>query len=84
MSAPHGCNVHCLDKRQAVQKAEEIRLRMSQTVYLADYGDNVSLRASFGLASFPHDATDLRGLLALADGAMFDVKSMGKNAVKSA
>jgi len=72
------------DKRLAVQKAEDIRLRMSQTVYLSDYGDNVSLCASFGLASYPNDATDLRGLLALADGAMFDVKSMGKDAVKSA
>ena len=72
------------DKRLAVQKAEEIKLRMSQTVYLSDYGDNVSLCASFGQASYPNDAIDLRGLLALADRAMFDVKKMGKNAVTSA
>jgi len=32
----------------------------------------VSLSASFGIATFPDDASDVTGLLALADRAMFD------------
>ena len=39
------------------------------------------IEASFGVATYPEDATDRTGLLALADQAMFDVKRRGKNAV---
>jgi diguanylate cyclase (GGDEF)-like protein len=70
-------------KQEANRKAEEIRSRMAATVYLANQGHHVSLQASFGVATYPDDATDRDGLLALADQAMFDVKGEGKNAVKS-
>jgi len=73
-----------LDKPVAVQKAHEIRLQMSQTPYLANHGHNLTITASFGVATFPDDATDMRGLLALADNAMFHVKEEGKDAVQSA
>jgi len=72
------------DKPQALKKAEEIRSRMKQTVYLANHGHQVSLSASFGIATFPDDAGDVTGLLALADRAMFDVKEKGKDAIKLA
>jgi diguanylate cyclase (GGDEF)-like protein len=72
------------DKGLALRKAEETRLRMCETAYLAEHGHNLTLTASFGVATFPDDASDVRGLLALADGAMFDVKEEGKNAVRSA
>ncbi len=72
------------DKAQALKKAEEIRSRMKQTVYLANHGHQVRLSASFGIATFPDDAGDVTGLLALADRAMFDVKEKGKDAIKSA
>lgn len=39
------------------------------------------LSASLGMAAFSRDASDLKGLLALADQAMFRVKGQGKNAV---
>ncbi len=68
-------------KRQARHKAEEIRVTLSQTIFLANQGLQVSLRASFGVATYPEDATDRTALLALADQAMFDVKGKGKNAV---
>ena len=71
-------------KVEALKKAEEIRSRMRQTVYLASRGHRVSLSASFGTATFPDDAGDVTGLLALADRAMFDVKETGKDGVKSA
>jgi diguanylate cyclase (GGDEF)-like protein len=70
-----------MDKRQALQKAEEIRGTLSQTIFLANRGLQVQIQASFGVATYPEDATDRTGLLALADQAMFSVKRRGKNAV---
>lgn len=69
-------------KHQAIDMAENIRSKISKTVYLSDVGINVNLCASFGVASYPDDATDLRELLSLADEAMFSVKEHGKNSVK--
>jgi len=68
-------------KEDAVGKAEELRTRFSETVYLTRWGHRVSLRASFGVATCPDDACDLDGLLSLADRAMFRVKRHGKDAV---
>ena len=69
-------------KDQAIDMAEKIRSEIGKTVYLVDAGINVNLCASFGVASYPDDATDLRELLSLADEAMFSVKEHGKNSVK--
>ncbi|MFP4390733.1 MAG: diguanylate cyclase, partial [Desulfococcaceae bacterium] len=71
------------DKEEAIQKAEDIRTRIRQTAYLTEHGHQIFIRASFGVASFPEDANDVRGLLALADKAMFDVKAGGKDAVRA-
>ncbi len=70
------------ERKGATKKAEEIRSRMGQTKYLSAHGHRVALRASFGLATYPEDAVDLSGILALADRAMFDVKRTGKDAIK--
>jgi diguanylate cyclase (GGDEF)-like protein len=72
------------NKAQAIHKAEEIRTRMNHTAYLSNIGLNVKLRASFGIATYPDDATNVTALLALADRAMFDIKRQGKDAVQSA
>ncbi len=69
------------DKDKAVQKAEEIRERMSKTVYLSCKGHHVSLKASFGVSTCPDDAVDMTQLLTFADRAMFDIKERGKDAV---
>jgi len=68
-------------KDQAVEKAGEIRLRMSQTVYLSDRGHHVRLRASYGISTYPDDAVDMTHLLNMADKAMFNIKKKGKDAV---
>jgi diguanylate cyclase (GGDEF)-like protein len=70
-----------LDKRRALDKAEEMRRTLSQTQFLANRGLQVQIAASFGVATYPEDATDRTSLLALADQAMFDIKRRGKNAV---
>src|SRR5262252_10524535 len=68
-------------KQQARLKAEEMRERLCQTCFLANRGLEVDIQASFGIATYPEDANDRTGLLALADNAMFDIKRQGKNAV---
>ncbi len=66
---------------QAYQKAEEIRARMKQTVYLTQNRHNVRLKASFGIATYPDDSNTRNGLLALADKAMFQIKLTGKDSI---
>ena len=39
------------------------------------------MSASFGVATFPDDAEDRKGLLALADEAMFHINSLGKDGI---
>ncbi len=69
------------DKKSTILKAEEVRSMMDKTVYLSNRGINVSLSASFGVASYPEDATNITRLLSVADKAMFSIKDRGKNAV---
>ena len=71
------------DKAGALAKAREIKAGMGRTQYLAEQGFQISLSASFGVATFPDDATTREALLALADQAMFRVKDSGKNAVRT-
>ncbi|MGE0084636.1 MAG: diguanylate cyclase [Desulfococcaceae bacterium] len=71
------------DKETALSKAENIRVAIRETSYLSSYGHDVHIRASMGIATFPDDADDLNGLLALADQAMFHVKGEGKDAVRA-
>jgi len=65
----------------ALEYVDKIRQLMKSTTYLTNKGLEVSMSASFGVATYPDDATDSMGLLALADEAMFHVKSSGKDAV---
>jgi diguanylate cyclase (GGDEF)-like protein len=71
-------------KEKAFQKAEEIRTRMRKTRYLSSQGQCVMVTASFGTATYPDDATDVKTLLGLADNAMFGVKGTGKDAIRAA
>ncbi|MEJ2134789.1 MAG: sensor domain-containing diguanylate cyclase [Desulfofustis sp.] len=68
-------------KDEALEQARRIRARMKETTYLTGKGLEVHMSASFGLATYPDDAQDRESLLALADEAMFRIKSRGKDAV---
>jgi diguanylate cyclase (GGDEF)-like protein len=72
------------DHEQALAKAQEIRSSMLATRYLPNVNDGVQLKASFGVATYPEDASDIKAILAKADNAMFQVKSEGKDAVGDA
>ena len=68
-------------KEAALLHVQKIRKLMKETVYLTRKKLTVHMSASFGVATYPDDAVDSMGLLALADEAMFHVKSSGKDAV---
>ena len=68
-------------KEEALEYARRIRARMKETTYLTSKGLEVHMSASFGIATYPDDAEDREGLLALADEAMFRIKTRGKDAV---
>lgn len=70
-----------LSKAESIAKADEIRKAIQRTVYLANRGLHVKLSASFGVASYPEDATNISRLLLIADKAMFNVKGRGKDGV---
>ena len=68
----------------AVEKAREIRACIREATYLAGTGRPIRLAASFGVATFPDDARDLEGLLALGDQALFAVKRSGRDGIIAA
>ncbi|MBT8332449.1 MAG: diguanylate cyclase [Deltaproteobacteria bacterium] len=70
-----------LDKSEATEIIELIRYQMVHTTYLSKAGYHVNLAASFGIATFPDDADNRDGLLALADQAMFNIKQTGKGLI---
>ncbi len=69
------------DQNMAFQKANDIRARMGDSVYVLDQNIEVRLQASFGVATFPEDAMDRETLLAAADKTLFHVKDNGKNGI---
>jgi diguanylate cyclase (GGDEF)-like protein len=69
---------------QALGKAEEIRDRIRNRVFLQDQGFQVLIRSSFGVATFPYHAESMTDLLAAADKALFAAKSAGKDIIMSA
>jgi diguanylate cyclase (GGDEF)-like protein/PAS domain S-box-containing protein len=70
-----------VDKEVALKTIREVQKRILQTPYLSSEGLKVHISASFGLATYPEDATDVTGLLAEADRALFDAKGRGRNAI---
>jgi diguanylate cyclase (GGDEF)-like protein/PAS domain S-box-containing protein len=71
-------------REAAVAKAQDIKAKMAETAYLAGTGRPVRLSASFGVATYPEDAQNLEGLLALGDRALFSVKRTGRGGIASA
>lgn len=69
------------DKSKAVKTVENIHGALNEAVCLEEDGHHVKVTASFGVANFPEDATDLKGLLRSADVSMYSSKDRGKNAI---
>lgn len=69
------------DRERALSKTERIKRAIRATAFLKDEGLRIRVTASFGLASYPEDASDPKELLAVADQGLFRSKALGKNRV---
>jgi diguanylate cyclase (GGDEF)-like protein len=68
-------------KSEALAKVQQMRRALVSTPFLQKEKINAHVTASFGLATFPHDAQDKRELLAAADDCLFRSKADGKNRI---
>jgi diguanylate cyclase (GGDEF)-like protein len=68
-------------KDEALAKVNRMKRAIAGSHFLRKERINARLTASFGLASFPHDAKDKRELLAEADRRLFESKISGKDRV---
>lgn len=69
------------DSEQAMAVANRVRKAMTATVFSVDANVEISITASFGIATYPTHAITKEGLIRQADTAMYKVKSTTKNAV---
>lgn len=69
------------DQEQAIAVANRIARAMSSSALRIDANVEVSITASFGIATYPTHAMTKEGLIRQADAAMYRVKSTTKNAV---
>jgi diguanylate cyclase (GGDEF)-like protein len=72
------------NKKEALAKVERMKDEIASTFFLSKEGLDVQLTASFGLATFPHDARDKKELLGAADRCLFKSKSRGKDRISFA
>jgi len=70
------------DLARAMEKATEIRNSIRQTAFLGQFGRQVNVKASLGVAAYPAQARDAEELLAFADTALFTMKGRGKDGVR--
>jgi diguanylate cyclase (GGDEF)-like protein len=70
-------NVH---KVAAIERAQ----RFCDAVRACDFGVNVPISASIGVASYPYDASEANELLEVADAAMYHSKRAGRDRVSFA
>jgi diguanylate cyclase (GGDEF)-like protein len=71
------------NKEEAIRMAERLRLRIAGEKAESG-GKSLAVTASFGVATYPNDAGDLRGLVAAADKALYAAKERGRNQVVAA
>jgi diguanylate cyclase (GGDEF)-like protein len=69
------------DREGAVNLAERLRIAIAAQVVSFGEGDGISVTASFGVASGPHDDQTQLDLIAAADNALYASKRAGKNRV---
>jgi diguanylate cyclase (GGDEF)-like protein/PAS domain S-box-containing protein len=69
-----------MDEDGAVERAE--CLRKAVAISVIDFGaTTISVTASFGVATFPHDGETADELIAVADSALYAAKAAGRNRV---
>ncbi len=71
------------DSQGAAVVAERIRSSIAEHLFLAEDGINARLTCTVGYATFPENATDKRGMIDLADRAMYEGKKV-RNVIRGA
>jgi diguanylate cyclase (GGDEF)-like protein len=69
------------DQDQAMAVANRVRKAMTSAPFQVDPNIEISITASFGIATYPTHAVSKEDLVRQADAAMYRVKSSTKNAV---
>ena len=69
------------DQDQAMAVAKRVRKAMTASAFRVDANVEISITASFGIATYPTHALGKEDLVRQADAAMYRVKSTTKNAV---
>lgn len=72
------------NKRDALGFAQFVRDRLNSHDFLSEEGLNLRLTASFGLATYPADASDKNGIIGLADAAMYKIKESTRDGIMTA
>ncbi len=66
---------------EAGEAAEKLRAALAERPYLTATGEQIPIRASFGIAAYPDDVPDANGLVAIADANLYASKRRGGDAV---
>ncbi|MBM4286935.1 MAG: sensor domain-containing diguanylate cyclase [Deltaproteobacteria bacterium] len=69
------------DKETAFEFVQRLRRAVNESRFLCEEGINLSLTASYGIATLPDDARDKGDLLELADAALYSSKGRGKDTI---
>lgn len=72
------------DKVAAVDAAERLRHALKEARFLAAHALKLSIGASFGVATYPHDGDTAESILQAADSLMYKVKHSTRDGVGSA
>ncbi|MBZ5545869.1 MAG: sensor domain-containing diguanylate cyclase [Acidobacteriia bacterium] len=68
-------------KQNALMVVRRLKTLLNSKTFFADEGLNITVTASFGVASFPADGRSRRELLRMADEAMYLVKNTTRNSI---
>lgn len=69
------------DRQAALNAARRFRKALREHTFLVDRGLSVRLTASYGVATFPDDASDEEQLIRQSDLAMYKVKESGRDGI---
>lgn len=72
------------DKSGSLKFALKLHKELNETLFVSNSGERLTVSGSFGVASFPDDATNSTELISAADSAMYHAKSAGRNSVFTA
>jgi diguanylate cyclase (GGDEF)-like protein len=68
-------------QEEALGLTRRLRQSLNQAHFLTDEGLDITVTASYGIATLPEDAADREQLLLIADRAMFYSKGRGKDCI---